>query len=126
MKVVAISSIEVGEEIVTSYVDLALPTKLRREELKDRYHFECGCESCLGISVEGKLDPRQALRCGEDKCNGLISMPSKSIGFLRFDFLSLILTCFKISKKKMEIFKKSNVVLVNLFTLSVLILCVQQ
>ncbi|KAL8279863.1 hypothetical protein RQP46_007713 [Phenoliferia psychrophenolica] len=55
MKVVAIRDIRQGEEVLTSYVDLALPKEERRAELLERYGFECGCEECESMEA---VDPR--------------------------------------------------------------------
>jgi SET and MYND domain-containing protein len=73
MQVVAIRLISPGEEVVTSYVDLALPKKSRKEELKERYKFECGCEEC---EREG-ADPREALECSKTNCAGLLNIVGK-------------------------------------------------
>ncbi|BGP27287.1 hypothetical protein JCM10295v2_006251 [Rhodotorula toruloides] len=61
MSVVAIRPIDCGEEIVTSYVDLALTKKLRQKELRERYKFD------------------YALSCPKAKegCKGLIALPER-------------------------------------------------
>jgi hypothetical protein len=46
MRVVAIRDIAPGEEILTSYVDLALPRHLRQTELHETYRFWCKCTEC--------------------------------------------------------------------------------
>ncbi|GEM10679.1 SET and MYND domain containing protein [Rhodotorula toruloides] len=46
MSVVAIRPIDCGEEIVTSYVDLALTKKLRQKELRERYKFDFSTVTC--------------------------------------------------------------------------------
>lgn len=77
MSVVAIRPINPGEEIVTSYVDLALTKELRQEELKERYKFDCACDECK--RSQG-VDPREALSCRKAKegCRGLIALPGPS------------------------------------------------
>ncbi|GAA6036402.1 hypothetical protein JCM8097_001703 [Rhodosporidiobolus ruineniae] len=74
MAVVAVREIKPGEEVVTSYVDVALPREVRRKELRERYKFECGCEEC----ERGEVDPREALECPKKGCCGLISLPPRS------------------------------------------------
>lgn len=80
MHVVAIRAIEPGQEVLTSYVDLALPREARRRELRERYKFGCACGECGRGEVEGAVDPREALRCprAEDGCEGLIPLPGAS------------------------------------------------
>ncbi|KAJ8292099.1 Histone-lysine N-methyltransferase ASHR1 [Rhodotorula toruloides] len=75
MSVVAIRPIEPGEEVVTSYVDLALTKDMRQKELKERYKFDCACEECRSEGV----DPREALSCpkASNGCNGLIALPER-------------------------------------------------
>ncbi|BGP11010.1 hypothetical protein JCM10049v2_006904 [Rhodotorula toruloides] len=75
MSVVAIRPIKPGEEVVTSYVDLALTKELRQKEVKERYKFDCSCEECRS---EG-IDPREALSCpkAENGCKGLIALPER-------------------------------------------------
>lgn len=46
MYFIAIRDIEKGEEICDSYIDITLPSKKRKKELKDQYGFECQCERC--------------------------------------------------------------------------------
>lgn len=44
-QLVAIRDIEIGEELVQSYIDQALPTKQRQDALRD-YGFQCTCVRC--------------------------------------------------------------------------------
>jgi len=44
----ALDAIEEGEQIFISYVDPTQSREGRRQELKDRYFFECGCGKCVG------------------------------------------------------------------------------
>ncbi|GAA5919477.1 hypothetical protein JCM1841_002222 [Sporobolomyces salmonicolor] len=78
MRVVTLKPISPGEEVLTSYVDIALPRELRRKELKDRYKFDCDCVECTGKVREGKVDPREALSCPTAGCEGLIARPGSS------------------------------------------------
>lgn len=73
MRVVAIRDIKPGEELLTSYVDLGLPLRRRKAELRANYHFECSCSLCFKRK-EDWIDPREALRCGKGKCGGLLRM----------------------------------------------------
>ncbi|ORY22390.1 hypothetical protein BCR39DRAFT_551744 [Naematelia encephala] len=57
MNVVAISDIEPGQEILTSYIDVSLPREFRRKELKDRYGFECDCPLCKTGGSELPVGP---------------------------------------------------------------------
>ena len=64
LEVRAIRGIEAGEELTHSYVDLCQPTAARREILRARYGFECGCSRCVngmttkaeGLDVDALLD----------------------------------------------------------------------
>ncbi|GAA5900110.1 hypothetical protein JCM5296_002059 [Sporobolomyces johnsonii] len=76
MRVVTLKPINPGDEVLTSYVDIALPRDLRRKELKDRYKFDCDCDECTGKVREGKVDPREALSCPTAGCEGLIARPA--------------------------------------------------
>ncbi|GAA6049194.1 hypothetical protein JCM3770_003304 [Rhodotorula araucariae] len=75
MHVVAIRPIAAGEEVLTSYVDLALPRDRRRRDLSERYKFDCECVACEADGV----DPREALSCPNAKegCEGLIQLPDR-------------------------------------------------
>ncbi|CEQ40962.1 SPOSA6832_02648 [Sporobolomyces salmonicolor] len=79
MRVVTLKPISPGEEVLTSYVDIALPRELRRKELKDRYKFDCDCVECTGKVREGKVDPREALSCPTAGCEGLIARPATTL-----------------------------------------------
>lgn len=74
MKVVAIKEIGKGEEVVTSYVDVGLRRDMRRNELRERYKFKCGCELCGRV---GWVDPREALCCRKEGCERLASWPDE-------------------------------------------------
>ncbi|GAA6014676.1 hypothetical protein JCM11491_000190 [Sporobolomyces phaffii] len=75
MRVVAIRPIGKGEEVVTSYVDLALPGPMRRDELRERYKFECRCEACGDEdNGGGSVDPRKSFVCPRSGCDGLLNM----------------------------------------------------
>jgi len=80
MHVVALRPIQPGDEVVTSYIDLALPRDVRRRELSERYKFECACEACEGGEGE-RVDPREALACprANEGCEGLIPLPGASL-----------------------------------------------
>lgn len=74
LHVVAIKDIAPGEEIVTSYVDLSDPPRVRIKTLKERYFFDCDCALCT--KGKKKLDPREVLWCGK-KCGGWVKMPGE-------------------------------------------------
>ena len=42
----ALEDIAPGQPITISYVDPELPRRARREELADKYLFECSCAAC--------------------------------------------------------------------------------
>ncbi|KAM0753429.1 SET domain-containing protein [Meredithblackwellia eburnea MCA 4105] len=75
MKVVAIRKIELGEEVVTSYVDLTEPGDKRREELAERYFFECDCYLCGLEKDKDWPDPRKALWCSA--CKAKVKFPNE-------------------------------------------------
>ncbi len=71
------------EQILTSYIDVALPFHLRQSELKETYHFDCRCTLCLK-SLEkvqpGKgawVDPRWAVKHPGCAGNGIARMPGE-------------------------------------------------
>ncbi|GIL85502.1 hypothetical protein Vretifemale_14006 [Volvox reticuliferus] len=43
-----IADLRAGAEVTVSYIDLALPRSRRRNQLRDKYGFGCGCERCGG------------------------------------------------------------------------------
>ena len=81
MQVLAIRPIAPGEEILTSYIDLSLPRRMRIADLKERYYFDCDCLAC----EEGKIrsanlvDPRESLQCRVKGCLGVAWLPGQSI-----------------------------------------------
>lgn len=80
MRIIAISPIKEGDEVLTSYVDLGLTRRARRKELEERYGFECDCKLCelgKGVELSGKgwVDPRESLECKDEKCGGVLAMP---------------------------------------------------
>ena len=36
-----------GEEICHNFVEISNPTRVRRQQLSDVYHFECDCDRCV-------------------------------------------------------------------------------
>ena len=42
----AARTIEVGEEIYNSYIDLTSSKEMRQSELKSQYGFDCDCSKC--------------------------------------------------------------------------------
>ncbi|KAG8862916.1 hypothetical protein FRB96_000336 [Tulasnella sp. 330] len=75
LEVVAIRDLAPGEEILTSYVDVSLPRRLRGKELLDRYHFDCGCRSCAIAPGVGHVDAREAMICDREGCTGMLALP---------------------------------------------------
>ncbi|ESK87070.1 n-lysine methyltransferase smyd2-like [Moniliophthora roreri MCA 2997] len=96
MEVVALRDIAPGEEILTAYVDVTLPRRLRQKALKETYFFTCRCSLCGGLPPsrladandqmdvdEGVATPskseippdaRQSMWCPR-KCGGMCSLP---------------------------------------------------
>ncbi|CED82281.1 Predicted histone tail methylase containing SET domain [Phaffia rhodozyma] len=58
MDVVALRDLVPGEQIVTAYIDISLPSQLRQTELQTRYFFKCDCDLCAKPST----DPREMVR----------------------------------------------------------------
>ncbi|KAG8773046.1 hypothetical protein FRC12_002762 [Ceratobasidium sp. 428] len=79
LEIIAIRPMNPGEELTTSYVDMALPTEHRQKILRERYMFECGCPFCqLTMKMakrEDFVDGRRAVRCGSRNCEGFLPMP---------------------------------------------------
>ncbi|MBW0509653.1 hypothetical protein O181_049368 [Austropuccinia psidii MF-1] len=78
VKVIAIKNIEPGEEVVTSYVDLAGTRKERQNELAQRYQFICHCSLCKSDWLD-QVDPREALKC--PKCTNWFSLPPSKCNY---------------------------------------------
>lgn len=77
MRLVAIRPITPGEEILTSYVDLAETYEARQATLQKRYLFTCHCALCLCSArpAQGWTDPRTAFWCHAPHCTGWTAMP---------------------------------------------------
>ncbi|EJT97670.1 hypothetical protein DACRYDRAFT_111714 [Dacryopinax primogenitus] len=76
LEVIALRDLQPGEEVLTSYVDIALPRSLRWKELKDRYLFDCECVLCEKHHDHEWIDPREALRCSKKGCKGKMGTPT--------------------------------------------------
>uniref|UniRef100_A0A1Q3FDL6 Putative histone-lysine n-methyltransferase smyd3 n=1 Tax=Culex tarsalis TaxID=7177 RepID=A0A1Q3FDL6_CULTA len=61
-------------KIFISYIDLLNPTDVRRESLRKRYYFECGCDRCRD---EQELKLMNGAACANAQCDEPISMASK-------------------------------------------------
>ncbi|KAG8993352.1 hypothetical protein FRB94_010836 [Tulasnella sp. JGI-2019a] len=75
LEVVAIRDLRPGEEVLTSYVDISLPRRLRLKELKDRYMFDCVCGACDTPTGVERVDPREAMICGQSSCTSMLALP---------------------------------------------------
>lgn len=71
VRLIAIKSIEPGEEILTSYIDSSGPRQERQNELMKRYRFVCDCKLCQS-NPDDQVDPREALKC--PKCTNWFSI----------------------------------------------------
>ncbi|WFC99475.1 hypothetical protein MYAM1_002220 [Malassezia yamatoensis] len=78
MQLVAISPIEPGTEVLTSYVDLVETLPQRQSTLSQRYLFQCQCILCEHSSQPSKrwTDPRNAGWCEQFNCPGWVTMPN--------------------------------------------------
>ena len=81
MQVLAIRPIAPGEEILTSYIDLSLPRRMRVADLKERYYFDCDCAACEEGRIRSAtvVDPRESLQCQVGGCQGVAWLPGESI-----------------------------------------------
>lgn len=67
-------SLEVGEELCLSYIDVRLPAAIRLRKLRRLFFFECQCDACAaGLSawscrVCGITNPPFADRCATARC----------------------------------------------------------
>ncbi|WFD43562.1 hypothetical protein MPSI1_002225 [Malassezia psittaci] len=77
MQLVAISPIEPGTEVFTSYVDLVETLPQRQSTLSQRYLFQCRCILCEKSIQPPKrwTDPRNAGWCERFDCSGWVTMP---------------------------------------------------
>lgn len=81
MQVIAIRPIAPDEEILTSYIDLSLPRRMRIADLKERYYFDCDCSACEDGKVRTMklVDPRESLQCRVAGCQGVAWLPGELI-----------------------------------------------
>ncbi|PLN81380.1 hypothetical protein BDW42DRAFT_200860 [Aspergillus taichungensis] len=56
----AVRNIAQDDQIFISYVDTTNPTQLRRQELRERYFFDCACPKCAS-SAQEQQDERQII-----------------------------------------------------------------
>lgn len=61
-------------KIFISYIDLLNPADLRREQLRNRYYFECGCERCRDEQEQKVMN---AGACSNTQCDEAIVMTAK-------------------------------------------------
>lgn len=80
MHLVALKTIEPGEELLVSYVDVADTHQARQQQLQERYHFQCRCKLCKMTDRARRrdtnkwVDPREAMWCSK-RCGGWVSRP---------------------------------------------------
>ncbi|KAG8707722.1 hypothetical protein FRC08_000329 [Ceratobasidium sp. 394] len=77
LEVIAFRSMNPGEELTASYVDMALPAEHRQTILRERYMFECACPHCqlTKAKLSDFVDGRRALRCANRNCQGFLPLP---------------------------------------------------
>ncbi|PKY02844.1 hypothetical protein P168DRAFT_272398 [Aspergillus campestris IBT 28561] len=58
----AVRPISNDEQVFISYVDTTNPTQLRRQELRERYFFDCACSKCSSSAQdEGQQEQQQGM-----------------------------------------------------------------
>ncbi|PLB34964.1 S-adenosylmethionine-dependent methyltransferase [Aspergillus candidus] len=57
----AVRPIAKGEQVFISYVDTTNPTQLRRQELRERYFFDCACSKCSASTDEDDHQEQQII-----------------------------------------------------------------
>ncbi|WWC64872.1 uncharacterized protein I303_107486 [Kwoniella dejecticola CBS 10117] len=62
MELIAIKDIDIGDEILTSYIDISCPYDIRQRDIKDRYRFSCECTLCLESKDTSWIDPRWCVK----------------------------------------------------------------
>lgn len=77
MIVNALRDIKPGEEVLTAYIDVSLPYKMRQKQLKENYHFTCRCELCEKEERDESVDPRSAVIHPGCQKNGTGKMPGE-------------------------------------------------
>lgn len=84
----ATEEIKKGDEFTISYTELLCPSYQRKEDLKNRYMFECSCSKCLSPLEEDGL--MLSLRCSDFSCNGAVPRDLSSNVFRN---ISVIFNC---------------------------------
>ncbi|KAL5498709.1 hypothetical protein ACEPAH_2064 [Sanghuangporus vaninii] len=75
LQVVAIRDIPTNSELLTSYVDITLPTFQRRKDLKETYNFTCMCVTCVPPPGSATEDWRERMWC-PNSCGGSCLIPT--------------------------------------------------
>lgn len=66
----ATEDIKEGDELTISYTELLCPSYQRKEDLRNRYYFECSCTKCLSSLEEDGL--MLSLQCSDKRCCGAV------------------------------------------------------
>ncbi|XP_066294493.1 histone-lysine N-methyltransferase SMYD3-like [Branchiostoma lanceolatum] len=69
MEVRAIQTIQPGEELLISYVEMLALSKVRKQQLLQQYYFTCRCPSCQDQTKDGMM---MAVKCGNINCKKVI------------------------------------------------------
>lgn len=74
-------NIKAGEEISISYIDIAMPTWLRRKELLKSYYFHCNCDRCIIADVTNDMmnEGYQCSVCSLNNLNGIYHLISSDL-----------------------------------------------
>ena len=75
LRVTACTTIQSNEEVCISYIDNAYPRHVRRQRLRNDYHFWCTCESCCDDKHDDCL---VGLLCPKKGCSGMARRVSQT------------------------------------------------
>merc|ERR1712061_271766 len=71
LAVISAVSIPAGAELTTHYVALDQPCALRRQQLKDRQEFDCGCARCKAEAEALSNDMAERLLLAQEQASSL-------------------------------------------------------
>lgn len=66
----AVKKINTGDELTISYTELLAPTKVRQEDLKHQYFFDCCCGKCTENKKEDQLV--NSYLCANTQCTNAV------------------------------------------------------
>merc|ERR1719483_367214 len=100
----ALNPIKSGEELRISYVNLLMPTYMRRRHLAENWYFDCICERCQDVTEKGSyVGALKCSNCCDSQCYVLPVNPLDSTSIWK----STKCNCCQIDLEKVdEIVKK--------------------